>query len=84
MSTRFAGGHPLWTHTDDRNSAATDVAVTANGPAWHYASIQYQGRLMSLLIETDDEDVARREAEEICESFGDQAILLSVTKVVLQ
>lgn len=39
---------------------------------------------MGLLIETGDEDVARREAEEICESFGDQAILRAVTRVVLQ
>jgi hypothetical protein len=63
---------------------ALDRADLANGAPWYYATIKYGSRLMGLLVGTDDEDVARREAQELCESFGSRATLFSVKKVVLQ
>ena len=78
-------------HTSHRNSVAFDAGAAApDGPAiasggpWHYASIQYGKHLIGLMIETDNEDAARREAEEMCESFAGRAILLGVMRVVLQ
>lgn len=50
----------------------------------HYASIDYCGRQLGLLVETDDEEEARREAEEVCACFGAQMRVLSVRKVVIQ
>jgi hypothetical protein len=38
--------------------------------AWHYVSIGYGDQQMGLLVGTDDEKEARREAEELCSSFG--------------
>jgi hypothetical protein len=63
---------------------ALDQADIASGVPWHYATIKYGNHLMGLLVGTDDEDIARREAQEMCESFGSRAILLGVKKVVLQ
>jgi hypothetical protein len=54
------------------------------GSYWHYATIRYEGHLLGLLIETDDEEVAWREAEEISSEFGFAATLLDVKKVVIQ
>jgi hypothetical protein len=78
-------------HINDRNSGIFDAAaavleridIATEGP-WYYAHIRYEKRLMGLMIGTDDEDVARREAEEVCDSFDGKAVLLSVTRVVLQ
>ena len=50
---------------------------------WYYANIEYQQCKIGLLVGTGDESTARREAEEVCASFGDQATLLSVERVVL-
>jgi hypothetical protein len=35
---------------------------------WHYPCIGYKGHLLGLFVETDDENVARREAEDVCSS----------------
>ncbi len=39
---------------------------------------------MGLLVGTDDEKEARREAEELCSSFGGRAKILFIRKVVIQ
>jgi hypothetical protein len=52
---------------------------------WHYVSIGYGDQQMGLLVGTDDEKEARREAEELCSSsFGGRAKILFVRKVVMQ
>ncbi len=37
-----------------------------------------------LLVGTDDEKEARREADELCSSFGGRAKILFIRKVVIQ
>jgi hypothetical protein len=39
---------------------------------------------MGLLVQTGDEQEARREAKKVCSQLGDQARLLEVQKVVVQ
>ncbi len=39
---------------------------------------------MGLLVQTGDEQEARREAKKVCSVLGDQARLLEVRKVVVQ
>lgn len=51
---------------------------------WYYVCVSYGDRQMGLLVETDAEDEAWQEAEEFCESFGDEARVVRVEKVVLQ
>ena len=51
---------------------------------WHYVSVDYRGREVGLLVQTGDEEEARREAEELFASFGAEANVLSVRKVVIQ
>ena len=51
---------------------------------WHYVSVDYRGQELGLLVQTDDEEEARREAEELCTAFGARASVLSVRKVVIQ
>jgi hypothetical protein len=68
----------------DAELMASQPVCLGSGAPWHYASIQYGDQLFGLLVETEDEEEARREARELCTSFGDQARLLSVTKVVIQ
>jgi hypothetical protein len=51
---------------------------------WHYVSVSYDGKQMGLLVETDDEDEAWQEAEDLREAFGDNAKILAVQKVVVQ
>jgi hypothetical protein len=50
----------------------------------YYATIRYEGRLIGLLVETGDEEVAHQEAEEISSNLGFAATLLDVKKVVIQ
>lgn len=50
----------------------------------YYVSIAYGGSQMGLLVRTDDEERARREADRLCTAFGDMAKTLSVRKVVIQ
>jgi hypothetical protein len=51
---------------------------------WHYVSVSYGGKQMGLLVETDDEDEAWMEAEDLRRAFGDDARILTVQKVVVQ
>ena len=54
------------------------------GRYWYYATIRYQGRLLGLLVATDDEEAAWQEAEKVSGAFGCAATLLGVRKVVIQ
>ena len=73
-----------------KNHRSTTTIASAEGASgcfatsWHYVDIRYGQTHMSLLVETDDEQEARREAEELCTHFDGQASVLSVRKVVLQ
>jgi hypothetical protein len=51
---------------------------------WHYVSVSYDGKQMGLLVETDDEDEAWREAEDLRSAFGAGAKITAVQKVVVQ
>ncbi len=51
---------------------------------WHYVSVSYDGKQMGLLVETDDEDEAWREAEDLRRAFGAGAKITDVRKVVIQ
>jgi hypothetical protein len=51
---------------------------------WHYVSIGHGDHQMGMLLETDDEEEARREAEKLCSGFGGRAKILFVRKVVIQ
>jgi len=51
---------------------------------WHYVSVSYGGKQMGLLVETDDEDEAWQEAEDLRRAFGAEARILTVQKVVVQ
>jgi hypothetical protein len=51
---------------------------------WHYVSVSYAGKQMGLLVETDDEDEAWREAEDLRRAFGADAKITDVRKVVVQ
>jgi hypothetical protein len=50
----------------------------------YYVSIAYGVSQMGLLVRTDDEERARREADRLCTCFGAMARTLSVRKVVIQ
>ena len=51
---------------------------------WHYVSVSYGGKQMGLLVETDDEDEAWEEAEDLRRAFGADAKITAVQKVVVQ
>ncbi len=51
---------------------------------WHYVDIDYGGYLLGLLVETGDEVLARREAEDICSALGNSARVLDVRRAVIQ
>ena len=51
---------------------------------WHYVSVSYGGKQMGLLVETDDEEEAWLEAEDLRRAFGADARILTVQKVVVQ
>jgi hypothetical protein len=51
---------------------------------WHYVTVSYGGKQMGLLVETDDEDEAWEEAEDLRRAFGDDAKITTVQKVVVQ
>jgi hypothetical protein len=55
---------------NDRGRVAgqTGEAGTWFKTPWHYPCIGYRGHLLGLFVETDDENVARREAEDVCSS----------------
>lgn len=50
----------------------------------YYVSIAYGGAQIGLLVRTDDEERARREADRLCTAFGAVARMLSIRKVVIQ
>jgi hypothetical protein len=74
----------------NRNSGAAGISQTSNDEPslldsqWHYVSVSYGGKQMGLLVETDDEDEAWMEAEDLRRAFGDDARILMVQKVVVQ
>jgi hypothetical protein len=51
---------------------------------WHYVSIDYDGHSLGLLVETDKESAARRDAKALCVAFGIEAKVLLLTGVVVQ
>jgi hypothetical protein len=51
---------------------------------WHYVSVSYDGKQMGLLVETDDEDEAWQEAEDLRSAFGEDAKITAVQKVIVQ
>jgi hypothetical protein len=51
---------------------------------WRYANIDYGGQLLGLLIQTGDEDLARREAQEFCDAFGGSATVLEIRRAVVR
>jgi len=51
---------------------------------WHYVSVSYGGKRMGLLVETDDEEEAWLEAEDLRRAFGADAKIVDVRKVVIQ
>jgi hypothetical protein len=51
---------------------------------WHYVSVSYGGKQMGLLVETDDEEEAWLEAEDLRRAFGADAKIVMVQKVVVQ
>ena len=73
----------------NRNSSAA-IGQTSNDELglldsqWHYVSVSYCGKQMGLLVETDDEEEAWQEAEDLRRAFGDDARILTVQKVVVQ
>jgi hypothetical protein len=74
----------------NRNSGAAGIGQTSNDEPslldsqWHYVSVSYGGKQMGLLVETDDEEEAWMEAEDLRRAFGDDARILTVQKVVVQ
>ena len=50
----------------------------------YYVSIAYGGSEMGVIVRTDNEERARREADRLCTAFGAMARTLSVRKVVIQ
>jgi hypothetical protein len=73
----------------NRNSSAA-IGQTSNeelgllDSQWHYVSVSYGGKQMGLLVETDDEEEAWMEAEDLRRAFGADARILTVQKVVVQ
>ncbi len=69
---------------------STTVSAPPNGKSgwfetpWHYVSIGHGDHQMGMLVGTDDEEEARREAEKLCSGFGGRAKILFVRKVVIQ
>lgn len=51
---------------------------------WHYVSVSYGGKQMGLLVETDNEEEAWLEAEDLRRAFGADAKIVTVQKVVVQ
>ena len=73
----------------NKSSTPTIDEFFSDGPSlldaqWHYVSVSYDGKQMGLLVETDDEDEAWREAEDLRRAFGAGAKITDVRKVVVQ
>jgi hypothetical protein len=74
----------------NKNGSATTVNQLFNedpgllDTQWHYVTVSYGGKQMGLLVETDDEDEAWEEAEDLRRAFGADAKITTVQKVVVQ
>jgi hypothetical protein len=68
---------------DGRHRTAAGAPVRPANE-WHYANIDYAGQSLGLLIQTSDEDLARREAQEFCDAFGGWATVLDIRRAVVQ
>jgi hypothetical protein len=74
----------------NRNSSAATIGHFSDDEPglldsqWHYVSVSYGGKQMGLLVETDDEEEAWMEAEDLRRAFGADARILTVQKVVVQ
>lgn len=60
-----------------------EMGLFATG-SWHCASFRYGKHIVELMIETDDEETAWREAREMCAMFVEPVVLCGVTRVVIQ
>jgi hypothetical protein len=72
---------------DSRATVSSKPVIETAGwleAPWHYVTIGYCGQQLGLLVETDDEEEAWREAEELCNGFDAQAKVLWVRKVAIQ
>jgi len=54
------------------------------GKTLHYVSLGYRGQQLGLVIDTDDEKKARRQAQTFCISIGARAKVIAVRKVVVR
>jgi hypothetical protein len=68
----------------NRNSSMANDEPSLLDSQWHYVSVSYGGKQMGLLVETDDEEEAWMEAEDLRRAFGADARILTVQKVVVQ
>jgi hypothetical protein len=74
----------------NKNSSAATIDQSFNqepsllDSQWHYVSVSYGGKQMGLLVETDDEEEAWLEAEELRHAFGPDARITAVQKVIVQ
>jgi len=74
----------------NKNGSATTIDQLFNedpgllDTQWHYVTVSYGGKQMGLLVETDDEDEAWEEAEDLRRAFGADAKITTVQKVVVQ
>jgi hypothetical protein len=85
------GGFQVQMPKSDKQEIA---ARSRHGPApestgatiqeWHYATIRYLNRDIGLLIETEDQKLALREAQSVCKIFGRTARVVDLRKVVVQ
>lgn len=76
--------HQTKTRTEAIASTPVNQAASWLETPWHYATVGYRSQQLGLLVETDNEEEARREVEELCTRFGPQARVLSVRKVIIQ
>ncbi len=76
-------------HKSKIGGSTTTVGRVTQTQVWfdtpcYYVSIGYGASQMGLLVQADDEERARREADRLCNCFGAMAKTLSVRKVVIQ
>ncbi len=78
-----SGSKGLCSYDGNWHSSVNGAPISIEAE-WHYANIRYGNFLLGLLVETDNEDCAWFEAEEICRVLGERATVLDVRKVVIQ
>jgi hypothetical protein len=72
---RTESGGPSGSHKEVEDQQSDEMAARC---------ISYCGKQMGLLVATDSEEEAQREAQAVCMELGDLAKLLSVMKLVIQ